>query len=465
MKKIVIILILIFLFLRIVVSFIFELHPDEAYYYLWSKKLDFSYFDHPPMVAYFIKLTTIFSDKEFFVRFSAIVCYIFSNFFLYKLVTQFFPQEVSYLSLLIFNIFPVSSLGFIITPDIPLLFFTILFLYFLSFALEYNKLRYWILSGIFCGLALLSKYNGVFLIISLFFTILFVKEYRKYIFTVYPYLVCTISFVLFLPVIIWNYNHGWVSFKFQFLNRLSIVESGSFSNILTYLFGQVVSLGIFLGIICFYVTIKSLLDKERMTKFLSIYAFLPILFFGIISYKKPAEMNWPLCGYPAVAVLVANYFYDKKSLKKYLLYPSAVVCLILIFILYTHGIFRVIPLEKFNPVWTLTDPTNWFYGWEEFAKVLEKENLEYPIVTTNHQLASELLYYSNKLNVFYNEQQFAIWNKKEKLPEKFYFINYESDVKTPSPQQKGINAEFIKSYDVFRKGFRIRTYHLYLTKL
>ena len=49
------------------------LHSDEAYYWLWSKKLGLSYYDHSPMVAYFIKLTTLFSDSEFCVRFSSII--------------------------------------------------------------------------------------------------------------------------------------------------------------------------------------------------------------------------------------------------------------------------------------------------------------------------------------------------------------------------------------------------------
>ena len=41
-----------------------ELHPDEAYYWLWSKHLALSYYDHPGMVAYFIKFTTLVSSSE-----------------------------------------------------------------------------------------------------------------------------------------------------------------------------------------------------------------------------------------------------------------------------------------------------------------------------------------------------------------------------------------------------------------
>lgn len=458
------ILIFIFLILRIIVSFKFQLHPDEAYYWLWAQKLDLSYFDHPPMVAYFIKLTTFFHNNELFVRLSTIFSYLIFNFFLYKLVKKFFNKETAYLTIFVFNIFPANSLGFIITPDIPLMLFTVLFLYFLFFTVENNKFINWIFVGISGGFALLSKYNGVLLFVCMLLVMIFIKEYRKYFFSYHLYISVVISLILFLPVLIWNYKYNWISFKFQFFHGLP-QKSGSLNNVLTYISGQIASLGIFLGMICFYVMLRSIFVKDKKIKFFNIFAITPILFFAITSYKNVAEMNWPLCAYPSVAVLVANYFVDKQKFKKIFLFPSSIFCLLLVFIMYFHGIFRIVPLEKINPIWTLTDPTNWFYGWKEFTEILKKENLEYPIVPTNHQLISELLYYSNKkLNVFYKGQQFDIWYKDKKLPEKFYFINYESDVKTSSPQQKGIKAEFVKSYDVFRKGFRIRTYNLYLSK-
>ena len=37
---------------------------DEAYYWLWSTKLDFGYFDHPPMIALWIYLSDLIFDAE-----------------------------------------------------------------------------------------------------------------------------------------------------------------------------------------------------------------------------------------------------------------------------------------------------------------------------------------------------------------------------------------------------------------
>ena len=58
-----------------------QLAPDEAYYWYWSKHLDWSYFDHPPMIAYIMAIfTAVGTDSAFFVRFGGLVCSVLSFF-------------------------------------------------------------------------------------------------------------------------------------------------------------------------------------------------------------------------------------------------------------------------------------------------------------------------------------------------------------------------------------------------
>ena len=46
-----------------------ELAPDEAYYYTWSRNLQWGYYDHPPMVGFLIRgFTAIGGQGEFGVR-------------------------------------------------------------------------------------------------------------------------------------------------------------------------------------------------------------------------------------------------------------------------------------------------------------------------------------------------------------------------------------------------------------
>ncbi|MFQ3675939.1 MAG: glycosyltransferase family 39 protein, partial [Endomicrobiia bacterium] len=313
MKKFVFVLLLIFALFRIFLSIKLQLHPDETYYWLWSQNLDWSYFDHSPMVAYFIKLTTIFSSAEFFVRLSSLITFVLGMYIIWKLVKKMFVnEEIAYMSLFIFNLFPMLGASFIITPDIPLIFFWILSLYYIWLAIKEDKLTYWILSGVCIGLAMLSKYNGVILLISLFLFLIISNNYRKLLLTIKPYLTASIAFIIFLPVIIWNYNHNWISFKFQFFHGIPS-SSGNFSNVVSYFLGQIAATGLFLGIISIFLPYIYIFCKSDEKKFLATFSFMPLTIFALTSYKSLAEMNWPVCAYPSIAILSAIFFVEKKS--------------------------------------------------------------------------------------------------------------------------------------------------------
>ena len=63
-----------------------NLMPDEAYYFLWSKHLAFSYFDHPPMIAYLFALFNLIIDnQEFVVRLVTILLMAFTSVYAFLL--------------------------------------------------------------------------------------------------------------------------------------------------------------------------------------------------------------------------------------------------------------------------------------------------------------------------------------------------------------------------------------------
>ena len=109
-----------------------ELHPDEAYYWLWSKHLSLSYYDHPGMVAYFIKLTTLISSSEFFVRLSGLAVPLILSWVMWMLAVQMFEDNsVASAAVIILNALPLMMSGaLIITPDLPAFLFWSLSVYF-----------------------------------------------------------------------------------------------------------------------------------------------------------------------------------------------------------------------------------------------------------------------------------------------------------------------------------------------
>ena len=101
------------------------LHSDEAYYWLWSKSLELSYYDHAPMVAYFIKLTTLFCNSEIAVRFSSVIVTVILSFLLWKLVIKLFNNEaMASASIVILHSMAILFTASIITtPDTPVFLF------------------------------------------------------------------------------------------------------------------------------------------------------------------------------------------------------------------------------------------------------------------------------------------------------------------------------------------------------
>jgi len=93
---------------RLVIGRYFPLIGDESFYWLWSKHLDLSYVDHPPMIAYYIKgLTLIFGDTEFAIRFGAVLLVTLITILVYRIGKELFGSKAGIMSAIIFNLTPI----------------------------------------------------------------------------------------------------------------------------------------------------------------------------------------------------------------------------------------------------------------------------------------------------------------------------------------------------------------------
>src|SRR3989344_2512915 len=95
-------LLLVFLF-QILMATGFELAHDEAYYWLYSKHLDWGYFDHPPFVGVVIRFFSFLPHSELAVRIGFIVLQFLSLQLLFSLTANFL------IAFLLFFSFPLAS--------------------------------------------------------------------------------------------------------------------------------------------------------------------------------------------------------------------------------------------------------------------------------------------------------------------------------------------------------------------
>jgi len=136
-----------------------ELAPDEAYYWTWSRNLQWGYYDHPPGVGFLIWIGTgIAGNGEFGVRFLWVVISILLSVVLYGMGRKMFGERAGFLAALLMNISLLGSTGAVIaTPDGPQGLFWALTTFFVFNAVDSGKSRWWYWAGIAFGLGLLSK--------------------------------------------------------------------------------------------------------------------------------------------------------------------------------------------------------------------------------------------------------------------------------------------------------------------
>src|SRR2546427_9054438 len=130
---------------------------DEAYYWLWAHHLDWSYLDHPPMIAYIVFLTTRVGDSAIWIRLGSLLFGAATTYTLFLLGREMFGARAGFIAAVLFQIAPVLAGGALVaTPDSPLFLAWTLASRYVWQALH-GRPRRWARGGLVVGLALLSK--------------------------------------------------------------------------------------------------------------------------------------------------------------------------------------------------------------------------------------------------------------------------------------------------------------------
>ncbi|WP_075602994.1 ArnT family glycosyltransferase [Saccharicrinis aurantiacus] len=353
--------------IRLAVSLSMGMMPQDAYYYFYSQNIALSYFDHPPMVAYFLKVfTSILGSSVVAIKLSNFLLSLGSFLSFYYLGKLFVSEtRAKHSAILYGSSILLTVLSMNTTPDVPLIFFWTLSLIGLYKAIFEGKVLHWILSGLFIGMSFDSKYTALFLLACLVLFLLLSNKYRKYLFS-YQFLLLLIVFAATVsPVFIWNIEHDWMSFKFQGSERTDSIMK---FKIQPHYFGGNIGTQImlllpilFVGMmVVMYKHIAKLfktwkLPNERVL-FLICFSLPIMLFFYGISLIYWVKLNWLMPAYIAGIILTGIYI-KTKYLK-----PTLIISMVLHVLLLSQMIFFYVPIKS--------DDT-WF-GWEESAAAIHK---------------------------------------------------------------------------------------------
>ena len=366
-----------------------EFGNDEVYYWTYALYPDWSHFDHPPMVGWVIQLFSLnlLLDSEFFIRLASVVFMTANTYIVFRIGKEIKDAWTGLYAALLFtaSIYAFVITGIFIMPDTPLMLFWLLAVWSAVRSLSLSKGRFILFFGLFAGLAMLSKYSGVFLWVGMMLYILVFN--RKQLKNPYLYLSLLISVVCCIPILYWNIQNGFISFLFH--GERVGGSSINFSTFGTELAGEFLynnPVIFILAFIAIFAALKKKIGMEKSVQRLILCIALPmIVVFWVFSLMRPTLPHWNAPAYVLLILLATAWLRDKNAKADRL--PLAITsALAMLTITLVVGVAEIktgfIPLDKHTEPEQLgrDDFTLDMYGWrqlgEKFADFREEKIAE-----------------------------------------------------------------------------------------
>lgn len=359
--------VIIYACLRFVLALQGFLHPDEAYYWVWSLNPDWAYYDQGPGIAWYIKaFTFLFGHTYFALKLAAV-----SALIPVLLCVYFSARELglgpvrSSIAIIGLALCPGVFAGSeIIVHDTVLLIFWSLALYFMIRYLRKRELISFYFVFLCLGLGALSKHSMGGFALGLIFWLLTQKSEFYILKSRHLWLGCLLSIICLFPVLYWNYQNDWdqigaiVNLRssggtfakgnsvemilgqiglispFWFLAFTGLVGMIFFKNLRKFSFikwrpdTREISWYDYIQLYCnkarlslvnYYSRARWKFDHSRLnpaetelnrkSAFWMIFwnAIVLFLFFAILSRSRNIQANWLIPSYPAVFILLAAY--------------------------------------------------------------------------------------------------------------------------------------------------------------
>jgi len=288
--------------IKMVMALILPITGDEAYFIVWGNHLDYGYYDHPPMVGWWLAALLQVSDHPLWLRLPNILVTTFIGWMLFRIVLPR-GETNAVIAAGLYWLTPIHLLLPLITTDVPLILFAFLSGLFFYKAQRRDGRVWYLVSGLMLGLAFYSKFFACMLGIAyVIYIIVFVRRGFK------PYVGIGLIVLGTLPFIglnlYWNYQHCWDNYLFNLINRtsdfdFSLLGLGKYLLLLTYLITPPIA---------FYLLRKPAKVLETLRNgglgvFLALFA-IPIILFVGLSFGKSIGLHWLLSFYPFLIIAV-----------------------------------------------------------------------------------------------------------------------------------------------------------------
>ncbi len=396
-------------------SYILEVHADEAYYWMYSKFMDWGYFDHPPMVALFIWLGDHIMHNELGLRLVTVLSNSTAIYLLW-LILKKYTVDARLFILVVSGMLIIHMYGFTTTPDAPLFFFTVVFYYFYQKYVDNDNWLLATLLGIVVACLLYSKYHAILVIgLTLASNIKLLKCGTFWGMVV-------IALALFIPHILWQMQHGFPSFNYHLHDRSATVYNPD--NTYTYIPGQLLMAGPFIGWFLYYSAFKVKV-KDAFIRCLLVNCIGAFCFFFLSTFRGEAQPHWTLIAFAPLAMLALIRFNQINSVPRWF-YSAGIINVALIILIRVSMMFGFAFISRVGQLKS-------YYGFKDWAhEVKSKAGDDFVIMSDGFQDPSKYNYYTNSVRAYsydsrnYRHTQYDIWPIEEQFQSKRVYYLQDS---------------------------------------
>ncbi|ATL48060.1 hypothetical protein COR50_13295 [Chitinophaga caeni] len=371
---------------RCILSISFQLGNDESYYFTYAVQPDWNHFDHPPLVGLFIRMCTfnLHIVNDFTLRLTAIISAAVSTYLIFLIGTSIKNSRTGFIAAVLYNASFYSGIiaGLFILPDSPQMVFWLAAIYTAIKLIIGNaptkERLYFILFGLYAGLATMCKIHGAFLFTGL--GLYFLLCDRSYFKKPNLYISLLIYLLIISPILLWNTGNDFIMFKFQG-ERIQVHRAFvNFNSFITTLSGQLFynnPINIIIYILCAG-KVKQVFPKNKIPNALKCFALPIIIATCFISLFRTTLPHWSGPGFIPLMLLsgsVIDAYIDKGKYRlQRWMYASA--SLMIVAVILSVPLINFYPGtigSKQMPRFGAGDFTLDMYGWKdmknEFSKI------------------------------------------------------------------------------------------------
>jgi 4-amino-4-deoxy-L-arabinose transferase-like glycosyltransferase len=277
---------------------------DEAYFIEWGRYPDWGFYDHPPMIGWWLAALLSISDAEWWLRLPQVFQPVLLALAVRWVWPYLWPDQRDYrdwVALLVL-LAPMNVWNVFVTTDTALVYCAVLSGLAWLRATQDDSPRWYLVAGVFLAGAVLSKYFAALLGFAYLIDALNRRSSRAFAGLAIAYACCLPALGLMAW---WNSGHCWTNYLFNFVNRHGKGNTGF--NLTTPLLYPAMLFYIFTPPAVWALLRRPLPGTERtLDRSVTVLMAVPLLLFALLSLIKTVGLHWVLAFVPFALMLAAR---------------------------------------------------------------------------------------------------------------------------------------------------------------